>query len=80
MGWCSATEIFDTVAEALLSDEPVDKKETLMILAEVLRYMDWDCQQDSEYWDHPVVQEIFRELEPEWFEDEDEDDEDRQYA
>ena len=70
MGWCSATEIFDTVAEALLSDEPVDKKEALMTLAETLRDNDWDCEQDSEYWDHPIVQEIFKELEPEWFEDE----------
>lgn len=70
MGWCSATYIFDNVAKALLSDEPVDKKETLMKLAETLREQDWDCESDSDYWDHPVVREIFMELEPEWFEDE----------
>lgn len=71
MGWCSGTEIFDTVAGAILSDEPIDKKEILMVVAEALRSMDWDCESDSEYWDHPVVREIFMELEPEWFEDED---------
>lgn len=70
MGWCSATEIFDTVASILLSDKPVDKKEVLMVLAEALRDKDWDCENDSFYWDHPVVREIFIELEPEWFEDE----------
>jgi len=70
MGWCSATEIFDTVASAVLSDKPLDKKEVLMVVAEALRDMDWDCEQDSDYWDDPIVREIFMELEPEWFEDE----------
>ena len=70
MGWCSATEIFDTVASAVLSDKPLDKKEVLMVVAEALRDMDWDCEQDSDYWDDTIVREIFMELEPEWFEDE----------
>jgi len=69
MGWCSGTEVFDAVAEAVLEEGEMDAKEILMIVAEVLRNNDWDCENDSYYWDHPVVQEIFHELEPEWFED-----------
>ena len=71
MGWCSATEFFDNVAEQLLDKDEIAVEEVLMVLAETLRDMDWDCENDSYYWDHPTVQEIFRELEPEWFEDED---------
>jgi hypothetical protein len=69
MGWCSATEIFDTIAESLLEEGEVDPREILMTVAEALRDHDWDCECDSYYFDHPVVQDIFRELEPEWFEE-----------
>ena len=72
MGWCSATQIFDNVAEALLSDDEIDVKQTLKDLAQTLRYMDWDCEGESEYWEHPVVREIFKELDPDLF-DNDED-------
>ena len=71
MGWCSATEIFDTVASAVLSDTPLATKEVFMVVAEALRDMDWDCAQDRDYWDEPIAREILMELEPEWFEDED---------
>lgn len=69
MGWCSATEIFDKVASVILSDEPIDKKRALLTVIEALQDNDWDCEMDSDYWDHPLVREIFMELEPEWFED-----------
>ena len=72
MGWCSGTEVFDSVAETLLSDKPVDKKRVLKELIRTLEYMDWDCQGDSEYWSHPLVREIFLELHRDWFEEEDE--------
>ncbi len=66
MGWCSATLIFDNLADALLSDKPQDAESTLRALACALEDADWDCQQDSDYWDHPVVQKIMRELHPNW--------------
>lgn len=70
MGWCSATEIFDTVVGALIEDEP-DKVTTVKHLINVLEDGDWDCQQDSAFFHHPVVVKCFRELHPDWF-DEDE--------
>jgi hypothetical protein len=71
MGWCSGTEIFDEVAEIVLQDGEVDKEAVLLALINVMRSHDWDCEGDSEYFDHPVVDKIFRKLEPEWYEDED---------
>jgi hypothetical protein len=71
MGWCSATDIFDNVAGALLDNKKkLDTRSVLMKLIEALESGDWDCQQDSAYWDNPVVQGIMRELHPRWFEDE----------
>ena len=68
MGWCSATLIFDNVCDGLLED-------TIRALAVALEDGDWDCQQDSAYWGHPIVQKVMRELHPSWFEDEERDDE-----
>lgn len=76
MGWCSATVIFDNVCDALLKDEGKKQspEDTLRALAVALEDGDWDCQMDSDYWDHPVVEKIMRELHPSWFEEEDEED------
>jgi hypothetical protein len=70
MGWCSATEIFDKMAKFVLeSEQPHDAKfNTLRELAVALENGDWDCQQDSVYWDDPIVQEVMRDLHPHWFE------------
>ena len=63
MGWCSATLIFDAVAEGLLEKEPKrTPKEILKFLFQTLGDMDWDCQEDSKYWNHPIIQEIVKEL------------------
>lgn len=67
MGWCSATIIFDKVVGALLDDK--DKKEAIKALIEALEDNDWDCQSDSDYFDHPLIKEIFKELHPSWFEE-----------
>ena len=69
MGWCSGTEVFDAVAGALLDDKPVDKKTVLKNLIETLQDKDWDCESDSDYWEHPIIREIFIELEPDWFDE-----------
>ena len=71
MGWCSGTVVFDSIIEALL-DSKVDKKETIKYLINVLEDMDWDCQTDSDYWEHPLIKECFIELgRSDWYEDED---------
>ena len=66
MGWCSGTEIFDTVCDELLSSEEVDKKEVLKSLIQIMWYHDWDCEYDSEYFGDEVVRECFIELDSRW--------------
>jgi hypothetical protein len=64
MGWCSATEIFDTVAEVVLDNDsiPVKKQEEVIErLYSILRVHDWDCQWDSGYADHPIVKKLLDE-------------------
>jgi hypothetical protein len=61
MGWCSATLIFDNVCDGLLADKPADKKAVIKALVVAPEDGDWDCQQDSAYWDHPLVREVMRE-------------------
>lgn len=68
MGWCSATTIFDNVAGALLYKKPEKPEVILENLIEALEDGDWDCQQESAYWDHPVVRKIMKKLHPAWFE------------
>lgn len=62
----SATSIFDAVASNLLPFINQENrrmiKDTLKILAIELEDGDWDCQNESEYFEHPLVQEIFLEL------------------
>ena len=73
MGWCSGTEVFDKVAGAVLNSKlpEADQYDILYILAESLSDMDWDCQSESGYWDHPLVQKVFEDLYPEWFDADD---------
>lgn len=72
MGWCSATDIFDAVAEFVLStDKPEqDQVDVLKVLADALEDQDWDCQDDSDYREHPIVKRVMRELHPDWIEEE----------
>lgn len=67
MGWCSATIIFDEVVGALLDGK--DKKEAIKALIQELEDNDWDCQSDSDYFEHPLIDEIFKELHPDWFDE-----------
>lgn len=66
MGWCSGTEIFDVVCKELLKDE-IDKKKLLHDLVLEMHNHDWDCESDSDYFDHPLVQEVMREILPSYF-------------
>lgn len=53
MGWCSATNIFDTVIEAAYKLQPDDKAMIAFAktLRDVLENGDWDCQQESDFYD-----------------------------
>ena len=67
MGWCSGTELFDSVCAELFSEAPLHTK--LVNIIEAFEDMDWDCQDDSDYRDHPAVVLAMAELHPDWFED-----------
>lgn len=69
MGWCSGTQIFDAFCGIMFEPENTDFNEILKQFIAELENMDWDCHQDSAYWDKPVVQKAMRELHPSWFED-----------
>jgi hypothetical protein len=68
MGWCSATPIFDKMAEFVInSPQSEDQKvATLAYLAGALENEDWDCQHDSRFYDHPLVKRVMRQLHPNW--------------
>lgn len=68
MGWCSGTVVFDNVCDALFAEDAKKPttEETVRALAVALEESDWDCQQDSEYWSHPVVRKVMKELHPHW--------------
>ena len=69
MGWCSGTEVFDPIAKALLGSiegKPIDVERVLKTVIGALEDGDWDCQEDSAYWDHPLVKKIMKELHPDW--------------
>ena len=69
MGWCSATEIFDSMAEAIFETKEVSPelgKTLLKKLVTKLQYQDWDCEFDTIYWQNPLVREVFKETNPDW--------------
>lgn len=68
MGWCSGTEIFDNVGRWVLNSRMTDEEKygVMKVLAQALEGEDWDCEQDSMYWKHPIVQKIMKELNPDW--------------
>ncbi len=69
MGWCSGTQLFDSFCEIMFDPKNTDFNSILKEFINALEDMDWDCHQDSTYWDKPVVQQAMRELHPDWFED-----------
>lgn len=65
MGWGGGTEVFDLVADELIENNNVYSDgnyyggmvvDPLVKLYRLLGYsMDWDNEQDSKYWDDPVI-------------------------
>lgn len=72
MGWCSGTDIFDHMVRAFLDPEAELNEQQIyeltIQLVDILEEHDWDCQADSAFFGHPEIQDIFRELHPNWFE------------
>ncbi|HET9893741.1 MAG TPA: hypothetical protein VFQ44_02295 [Streptosporangiaceae bacterium] len=64
MGWASAGNIFDPVAQALIDAEASDelKTKTLSVLIRQLTDEDWDTEYDSldTFQDDPAIVEAFR--------------------
>ena len=57
MGWCSATEIFDAVAEVVIDNEAIPEPDRLKVITKLydaLTSDDWDCQNDSKFYEHPL--------------------------
>ncbi|MEA3296145.1 MAG: hypothetical protein U9Q27_03355 [Patescibacteria group bacterium] len=67
MGWCSGTDIFDIVCEAIFDSKNKNTKDIIKKIIIELEIMDWDCQRESDFWNKPIVQEAFKELHPDWF-------------
>lgn len=57
MGWCSGTEIFDPMAEAILAVDLSDKTKVQLLikLIRTLWQNDWDCESDSRFYKDKLV-------------------------
>lgn len=69
MGWCSGTEIFDRMVEIILySSATIEEKEDVITeLIKALEDQDWDCQEESDFYNNPQVKRAFYRVHPEWF-------------
>ena len=75
MGFCSGTDIFDPVIKVIIEStnadiSPTSKVVVVKSLINALEDHDWDCQDDSTYYNHPIVKQAMRELHPDWFRNE----------
>ena len=78
MGWCSGTEIFDDMCDVIFDTKEGiginQKYELIKTLIISLENQDWDCQSDSEYYNDPIVENVFKKLHPDWFDSENSED------
>lgn len=77
MGWGSGSNLMDKVQHGLLDKDvsPETRKILYEILIPAMQACDWDTELDCMDYD-PVYDETIKELEPDWFtEDDDEDEE-----
>lgn len=68
MGWNGGTEIFDKFMTLLLDDD-MTKTEKIEKFYSVLQDGDWDTENESDYFHHPLVEEVFQKLWPHWYDD-----------
>jgi len=61
MGWSNGTEIFDQTMKTVLEQKLSDKStlEIAEVLKNALQNEDWDTEDESEYYEHPVIGEVF---------------------
>jgi hypothetical protein len=71
MGFARGVYIFDMVLDKIINEKPLDKKAVIEALIDALEDADWDNQFDSDHWENPLVREVFRERNPDWFDDDD---------
>ena len=71
MGWNRGTEIFDPVAKAILGLDMTDIRKIYLIetLIKALEDLDWDTPDESDHFDHPLVQRVMLRLHPDWEEE-----------
>ncbi len=74
MGFCSGTQIFDDAMEEILKIELPEAKQILIVMAliDALDNHDWDCHQDSAYYENPIVNRAIQNLHPDWFDEDEE--------
>lgn len=75
MGWCSGTEVFDSVTDSVIRCYDQGYINIIAVtyiingLIKALEDQDWDCQSDSQFYNHPIVCSCFKVIHPKWFED-----------
>ena len=67
MGWCSGTELFDAIFDAIPEENRT--VELFKKIINAFENMDWDCEMESKYWRNPKFKEAFKELTPDWEEE-----------
>jgi hypothetical protein len=64
MGWCSGTELFDAVIDAI--PEEARTADLFAKIIDAFEDRDWDCEMESDYSSQPMFREAIRRLHPEW--------------
>jgi hypothetical protein len=75
MGWGGGDRVFDPMVKAILSVKELkdrDKGQLIKTLLLTLEQEDWDTQDESRYWTHPLVEQAAKKIHPDWFEEEEE--------
>jgi hypothetical protein len=69
MGWCSGTELFDKVIDAIPEETRTVKLFEKII--DAFEDMDWDCEMESKYSKDTKFREAFKKLNPDCEEESD---------
>lgn len=71
MGWSSGTVVFDSVIKSIVQFTYPDdmQRKQIVSLITTLEDLDWDNIGESEYYNHPLVQQAIRIVHPEWNEE-----------
>lgn len=69
MGWCSGTDVFVPVAQAIIDSDASEetKVKLLVTLIQTLWNEDWDCEWDTSLVEQPLVKRAFLQLDPSFY-------------